>query len=137
MIEQAIYSKTTTDLSAYIDTRCYLDILPKKLDGSFATDFPAIRFFRVDDPSVAITNDGGPTSLARPRFQFDIYAKTAIESKEIAEQLRISWDGFSGTVVGVIIQVAFKDSAGGTYEESPNLYHTRMDFIIWHTQEVV
>ena len=131
LIEEAIIEKITSTAAivALIGDRCYLDTLPKDVE------YPCIRYFRVSDPPTAMSHDGGPSSLARPRFQFDIFAPAGIDAIFAREQLRIALDGLQETVLDVDIQAAFKDGSRGFYDEATNLYIEQMDFIIWHTQD--
>jgi len=131
MIEQAIYTRITTfaGLSSLIGTRIYPNQFPK------GVSYPAIRYFTVDDPSVAQTHDGGPEGLASPRYQFDIYDTTPNGAKLVRDQLKFCLEGYSGTVAGVIIQGVLKANGRSfPFEDEVGLFRESLDFFFWHTQ---
>lgn len=128
-LEEAIFTRTTTfgDLPALIGQRVYPNILPDDEDVTL----PAVRYIIVSDPQFALTHELGPSGLARPRVQFDVYAHTPEEAKLVGEQIRLAWEGFRGVVGSTSIYASIKADHRSGYEQETNLHREQYDFLIW------
>lgn len=95
-----------------------------------------MTYFKVS--GARIHSLSGPSGLAHPRFQFDIYSDGADgykKCKDVAKQLRKALDGFRGVVDGINIQSCLLVNEEDPYEEEPELYRVSMDFMIMHIED--
>ncbi len=77
----------------------------------------------------------GPSGLAHPRIQIDVWADTYAAVKAAATQVRLALDGYAGTVDGVVIKAVILNGDGDRYEDHPKRHRVSMDFTIWHQEE--
>ena len=89
---------------------------------------PYIVYFLVDD-NEDFTHDG-PTGLVTARFQFSIYADTALSAKTIAKELKTLLNDYKSAS----IQGAFYDSQSDQYEQATRLHHVPVDFMITYEE---
>lgn len=130
-IEQALYVKVTgtAAIAALIGLRLYPGRIPQE------SALPAILYFKATGDRVHSL--AGPSGLADPTFQFDIYASGSggyKVCKNVARELRLALDGYRGSVSGVNIQGIILDSEQDMYEEEPELFRVSMDFRVWHQE---
>jgi hypothetical protein len=117
-----------TSIKGQISERLYPLTLPQ--DPTLpAMTYQKISGFRFHDME-------GASGLASPRFQFDIWSKSYLTSKNISDLLRKRLDGFRGTIGSDVIQGAFLDSERDFFEEDELLkfYRVSMDFFIYHEE---
>lgn len=128
MIEAALYSRLTgfAGLSALVSTRVYPATAPQD------PTFPLIVYNRISGSR--FESLAGSSGLARPRFQFDVYATTYSSAKAVAEQIRLALQGFRGTVASVDIQAVNYNGDSDNYEEDSELYVVSLDFEIIHAE---
>lgn len=95
VIEQAIwYHLTTSGQSSTAALVNYERVYPYKLPQR--PELPAISYRRVTGRDV-MAHDG-PIGLPKGRYQFDCYAGTYAQAKNLAKTLRDDLDGFSGAM---------------------------------------
>lgn len=131
IIEQAIKGELSLNdnLVALINNR--LDYVKAPQDIAK----PYVVFFKVSDPREH--SHQGASALARARFQFSIFAETYKECKQIAKQIQISLQGYSGIMggeEGVFVGGCFYVDETDNYEPQTQLYHVSVDYVIWHKE---
>lgn len=117
-------------LTALIGTRFYPEVIPE------GATYPAVRYLRVDSPEVGQTHDSGPAGLARPRFQFDVYAETATLARDTAEQLRLAFEGQQDKAANPRVDAVLAADRRSGREPDTNLYRQILEFFIWHAEAV-
>lgn len=101
-------------------SRLYPDTIPQ------TPTLPSVSFFRVDTPRVA-SHDGDDT-LVHPRYQFDIYAGTYLETETVAAALRGALAA-SGSAVRVVNEF---DDPGEVNDMGR--YRRVVDAIVWSNE---
>lgn len=124
-IESAITSKTGTDITTVVG-RVYALASPQKPVK------PYIVFTRVSSNRLSLLSaDAG---VAEARFQFNIYADTYEQSVSIAEELRLSWQRYSGTVSGTTILDSKFDNDVDGYDDDIESYVKTLDFMMTYRE---
>jgi hypothetical protein len=86
--------------------------------------YPAISYFRVSNAGEHLVN------TYSPRFQFDVWVKTAGEALDIAELIRKAFQRFKGIMGGAggkKINQGVHEDTREMYEPDTGLYHTSVD----------
>lgn len=122
--ELVTYLEDHTGLNGLVAERIYPLRLPKNYT------VPAIVFQRVGT-SRTVCYDG-PSQIANARFQFDIWARTYAEVKEIVAQLVTALLGFVGTMGETRVWVTDEPMELDGYEPDTKLYRGTVDFGIKH-----
>lgn len=95
---------------------------------------PFIVYQRIS--SVREHSHSGPSSLARPRFQFRCAANTYGEARQLADAVRGALDGYKGTVASVEIgSITFEneiDVEEVADDSQSTVYSSILDFYVWH-----
>lgn len=86
---------------------------------------------------------GGPSGLAYPRFQIDVWSDSRenrpaggapyLESRAIADAIRRALDGFNGTLDGIRVSAILLDERD-LFENEGGITRVSMDFRIWHEE---
>ena len=112
----------------------YANIVPENARSPFIT------FQRVTGDKIRDIN--GPSGLANTTFQIDVYSKSYLESKQLADAVRLILDGFRGTVTigadsvriaGVSFQ-AERDFIDDTAK--PKLYRSSVDYLFMYEEGI-
>jgi hypothetical protein len=92
-LEEAIVKRmnATVGLTALVGARIYPGSVPE--DAAL----PAIAFQKTTNQS--ILTHSGPTGWANSTVQFIVSAEDYAGKKRVAEQIRVCWDGYHGTIV--------------------------------------
>lgn len=129
-IAEALYSRLInySDLTDLTGTNIF------RLQAPEATPFPNVTFGKISNESVhAMGSDAG---LEGPVFQVDVWAENTDSMDDVSEQIKAAYQGFSGTVAGVVIQRIFFDDELEIPDEDTNkvkiIYHNAMDFTVWY-----
>ena len=103
-IEDAIYSLLSSDgpLSALVGTRIDPLLVPQ------GVAMPAVSYEQL--PSRRDDTLGGPTGLVQSQWEFTCWSDLYSQARAVADALRQAVAGFSGTVVGVVIQAIMAPS---------------------------
>lgn len=127
-MEQALYSILSDDtaVKALVAARIYPSIIPP--DAAL----PAIAYQRVS--AMRVKSHGGPSSLARPRFQITCLARSYGSARAVADATRGALDGIKKTVGNVWVQAAFVQNEFDTFTVEDDLYTVRQDFYVWHAE---
>lgn len=132
MIGGLVYQLLSTDsgFQAVAGTRIYPDVLPQ---GAI---YPACTYMVVS--GAADYHLGGPSDLADPRLQLDLYGETKAQVVALYRAVMAALSGFSGSVGSppVKIQGIFKametDNFAGDMENAgPRTFRKTVDFTIW------
>ena len=128
-VEGAIFTQATTHagLSALISTRAYLARGPQN------PTLPILVFTRVSsEREHAMGSDANPTHA---RFQLMAMADDAGEVRDVADQVKLAFDRWSGTVDGTVIQGTLRDGADlDLYDDTTKTYMAAIDMMI-HYEE--
>ena len=117
----AIFLASTT-LTALCGMRIYPMILPDDCQ------YPAISYQRISEtPDYTLD---GPGTFDEVRLQIDCWAETALQTRALADVIRTSIDGLSGTCSGLTIWNAMRDNAQDFYEPDHRLYRHSVDYRI-------
>lgn len=127
-LELAIHAKlaATAAVTNLVSTRIYLVNLPQ------SPSYPAVTIARVS--GVREHNLSGPSGLARPRISISGWGTYYNAAKNVAEAIRQTLDGFSGTVSGVDIQSVHLENEIDLYEDEPEVFRTMTDYFIQHQE---
>lgn len=131
LIEQALATHLANDsgISAIVGTRIYAGLRPQK------SPLPSIVYSRVS--GVRIESLQGSSGLARPRFQIDCCGKSYPAVKNLAEAIRLSLEGFRGTMGGgggVVVQCVRYLGDIDFYSDDEEIFRVALDFEIWHNE---
>ena len=127
MIENALRSILITDDTVkLITTRCYPIAIPQ------SPTYPLILYTRITGMRDHVLQ--GPSGAAHPRFQVESWAETYTAAKSLASAIRVALDGYSGTVLGVVIGSILIDSERDVYESEIKIYRVISDWYIWHKE---
>ena len=121
-IEQDLFSRLTAHagLSALLSTRLYPLLAPQDATLPYAT------YQRISSPVLHTFARGAPATQAR--FQFDVYAASALSAQQVATQLRtalIAMTGDTVTVHEVLIASSHSD-----YERETALFRESVDALV-------
>lgn len=101
---------------------------------------PFITFQRVTGNKIRDIN--GPSGLAQTTFQIDAYSDAYLESKQLADGIRLILDGYRGIVTigadsvriaGVSFQ-AERDFVDDTVD--PKLYRSSIDYLFMYDEDI-
>ncbi len=124
-IEIGIRNRLTsdTDMAALVSTRVY----PMRLPQGYS--LPAVSYQRISAERRHELSTG-PIGWAFTRFQFDCWAGSYSDLRDLAEAVRKCLDGFSGTVDGTHVGGIYIEGERETFEEDVEIYRVTMDFLI-------
>ena len=130
-IETAITRHLTENagLAGVLGGRVY----PKRMPQN--PTYPTIVYHRIS--GAREHSHDGSSGLAHPRFQLDLWAKTHIAAKDLAEKVRAALDGYKGVmggVGGVDVNGVFLEDDDDGYDDDLQVYWWRMDFTLWHSE---
>lgn len=135
MIEKAI--KKILDVNAAFKSAFGDRFFPMVLPQDQAI-FPALVYQKISGPEVS--SHQGSSGLAHPRFQFRVWAKTAIEAFDGAGFVRSALFGYSGTVAvaggSVDVNAILIEDGRDDYDENRKLFGRSIDVVVWHNDFV-
>ena len=109
-----------------ITTRCYPVTIPQ------SPTYPLILYTKIT--GMRDHHLRGPSGHAHPHFQIEAWAETYTGAKFLASAIRVALDGYSGTVLGVVIGSILIDSERDIYESEIKIYRVISDWYIWHKE---
>lgn len=124
-VQAALFNRLTnfSGLAALVASRVYPVHAPQNVSK------PYITYHRIS--AVRVLAMVSNTGIVRARYQFDVWADSFDKTQEIAEQIRLALDRWSGTLEGTEVEVAFILNDGpDLYEDRERLHHKVMDFEI-------
>lgn len=127
-LEQALYSILSADgtVSGLVGTRIYPNVIPQDVS------LPAIAYQRIS--AMRVFSHGGPSCLARPRFQITCLATSYSSAKAVANAVRGALNGYVGTAATVEIQASFIQNEFDTFTDDDDLHTVRQDYYIWQRE---
>lgn len=131
MIEQRVQYKLrhTAAIAAIVSNRIY----PVQLPQEFT--LPAITYQLISNQRIHAID--GPIGVAIPRVQIDCYADTYSEVKTLADKVRITFDGFRGSIATETdIGGIYLESEQDIYSADTEIYRVSMDFMIPHGESL-
>ena len=126
----ASYLINDDDMDDLVDGRVYPLRIPQ------GATIPCLTYQRISTPRISTHDSSGSSGdLTSPRFQFDAWAETLSEAKEIVDALRAALNGKTGTIgeapSQVTISGALAENEVPEYDPDIKLYRGRSDYIIW------
>lgn len=99
-IEKAIVSilSNASAVTGIVGSRIFPLFVPQPAKDNL----PAITYQQISGPRDHVMS--GPTGLVNARFQINCWSKTYKGLREFANAVRTTLDGYSGTVLGTVIQ---------------------------------
>jgi hypothetical protein len=131
VLEEGIYSYLSgyAGLVAKVGTRVYPVRFPQ------STIMPCVVYQRIDTPRITTMDSSGSSGdLINPRFQFEVWAETYDEAKDICDILRAALNGKTGTMGGVTIRASLGSNETVEYSPEFELYRFQTDYIIWQEE---
>lgn len=118
-------------IAAIISTRIYPGKMPQ---GVVDTSIVYNRVSGLGD-----VHSGGPSGLARPRFQVDCWSASADTAAALAQLVKDRLDGFSGAVAwddsspgnSITVQGVFFDTERDAYDDAIKMYGVSQDYLVW------
>lgn len=129
-IEEALFSylKSYAGLSALVGTRIYPLVLPQN------PTLPAVTYFKVSRAGERTL--GGPNPvLKQVRIQFSCWGSTYRSAKDVAEQVMMALQDYTGTMGGtdgVKVLDANPVNERDIYEQNTGIYHIPVDVLMLH-----
>ena len=123
-----IYLNGHAGLSALISTRLFPLILPE------GVTMPAATYQRISGPRMR--SHSGPSGVSMPRYQFNCWGDTYKQAKEVADQVRIALESFSGTMGTVPVHAGFVEDDRDFYDEDVKQFFTAVDVILRHEEAI-
>lgn len=128
-LKTAIYTRSQqfSGLTDLISIRFWRQKIPQENNT-----LPAVTYRLVSDPRVESFD--GHSGLANPRLELTAWAETDTEAESVAEQLRLCFEGWSGTVSSVAIKAIGLEDEDDGYDDETEMYFHRLDLTIWHNE---
>jgi hypothetical protein len=132
MIETAIFSKlsTATEVTDKVGVGNAARVYPVTLPQNIT--YPAIVFTRISGARTYSMD--GPSGLASPRVQIDIYGNSVLEAMDLADRVRCTLNGLKETIGGIEILGTFLDTDRDDYNDTTETYRIIQDYIIHHKE---
>lgn len=121
------YLSTYAGLASLISTRVYPLVIPQ------GATLPCLTYQRISTTRAGSHDSSGiGNELTSSRFQFDVWANTALSAKAISDQVRAALHGKKGTMSSVTIQAGLSEDEQALFEPDTKLYRSRSDYFIWN-----
>lgn len=128
LLEEALNTRAAavSALTDLIALRFYPDKMPEDVE------LPAVTYTRISGPRAhAMGSDPG---LTEPVFNMTAWADTKAVALSVASALRTTFQDWSGTVDGVVIQRSFLEDEDGYYDPQSEAYRQTVTFTIKHSE---
>jgi hypothetical protein len=127
-IDEAFFSllSNDADVVAKVSNRIYPDKLPQNVE------YPAIRIVLTSETHNPIA--GGVDDLPKAGIDVDVFAASRESANVVSELVRISLDGYNGTIDGLIIQAIMMNNRQHFYDDDEDAYQTSNDFLAFFEQ---
>ena len=118
-------------IGAIAANRIYPQILPPTVT------LPALTWQRIS--GVHLEDLNGADSLAHPRIQINCWGASYSDAADLRDAVRAALVDYTGTVLGVVIQMISLEDDGDLFEPSVSSkekrrFGRRLDFIVWHEE---
>lgn len=120
-VEADLYTRLSgfAGLSALVGTRIYPQTIPQ------ASAMPAVSYHRVS--TVRTSAMGSDVTIARARFQVDVWTQDFDSTKAVARQVQAALQRYRGTATVEILACFFLNEVD-LYEPEPEIFHQALDF---------
>lgn len=133
-IDDALIARAaaTAGLTALIGAQPNMKLYPHDAVSQNATR-PYVAYQLISGPREhAMGSDPG---MVRARFQFTCWGDTDTSSRDVADQVRLCYSRFRGTLLGVEIMDVFLDNEHPLGRDPDTRFFRRaLDFIVWHRE---
>lgn len=119
------YLSTYAGLAALVGTRIYPMLLPQQ------PTLPAVTYQRISTPRL---HEFEASFLPHPRFQFDCWAGDFLAAKNVAEQVRLALDLYTGAMGAETVEVSIVEDERDTYEPDVDIWHSMVEAVIWYEE---
>jgi hypothetical protein len=116
--ETALFNRLSSQLSTSVGTRIYPAVAP------LTATLPYLVYRKVSANKQY--EHSGPSSLTFDRVQVSVFSAGYVAGKAIAQDVTVALEGWGDA------QAVFKANELDLYESGPKVYHTPVDFLIWH-----
>lgn len=141
LIEEAIGTRlaAVSGLTALVGSNLFPVQIPQ-LDAGGTLDVPAVVWQLISDPP---EHSHQGLSMANPRYEVTSWATTYASAKQVANQVKLALDGFSGTVsvdgyspaeTVKIFCIMYEDQRD-LFDDETRLYGISQDYFIKHQAE--
>ena len=118
------YLSLSTDVTS---TEFYLKVATQSAAYPFGVVFKV-------SPGKDYTHSGSGLSMSR--LQCSCYSTTYYGSKSMASEVITAMEGWpdSASTTATGVQTVFIEGEVDLFEDDKNVFHTALDFFVWHTQ---
>ena len=130
MIETALFQQITADstVASLIATRLFPLVWPD------APVFPLATYQRISTVTDSLLS--GPLSMCTVRMQYDAWAETYLQAKQIADALNAVLEGFQGTLPdGTSVDNIVLDSSFDLYDSPSLRFRVSSDYLVTYTRQ--
>lgn len=129
------YLSSKTSITNLVGSNIWRGRLPQ----SYSWSSPAITFRRISEPHDH--NLDGASGIAQARVQIDCWARSAATADNVAEQVRLVLQGYSGTLGTITATSVVLDNVVSIPEQPKDAsdewrYHIALDFLIFYRESV-
>lgn len=127
-VEDALYDRLVNygDLSALIGDRVHPVKLPQN------PTLPAVSYVKISAAREVLM--GADPGMASPVFQFDCWAETYTEAKDVCTRLRQALERYNGVNAGVTIHDCYIVNETDAFESPVETFHVMLDVQVWHNE---
>lgn len=126
--EKALIDKllTAPAVTAIVGTRLFFGQAPPN------PGLPYVVLWRVGAPRVYSLS--GPTGLAHARIQFDLWASTAKQARQVGNEIRAVLSGMREQVGDISLQCVLLLNELDAYEDAPELLRITQEYRVWYQE---
>jgi hypothetical protein len=122
VIESGLFTRLNTQVTS-VSGRVYPKVAPQNVT------FPAITYELVSDPRG--NTHQGPDGTVQARYMVTVFAKSYLQSKTIAGEIKNAMQGFTGAMgTGVVVASVFAAGGRDLFDQDLRIYHVAQDFFI-------
>ena len=121
------YLDNYAGLSTEVDNRIYPNLLPQQPPAVL----PAVVYHRISTPRLVALER---SLLPQGRFQFDCWAETFQEAKDVAAQVKAALDVYSGAMGDYTVEVSLIDDERDDYEPETKRWRSMVEVVIWYEE---
>ena len=122
----------TAGITALVGKRVYANTLPQECS------YPAITFSQISGERVITMGTVGGSGVGLPRIQVTCWAETYGGAHALADAVRITTDGFSGSFGGTTVKAVILENENDTEDYDPKggrrYFGVIQDYMVCHTE---
>lgn len=131
------YLKSRGDLTSLVGQRIHWIRIPQREKGE--TTFPCVTFRRATGGHYQ--NLDGSQGYAQPLFEFDVWGPDSVSVERVAEQLRLSLQGFRGAIGSTRVSEITLDDEQDFYHPDETggdagIYRVQFKYTIGHAEAI-